>query len=221
MKNSNLKIAPESTLVLIGDSVTDCNRSRPVGEGLFGALGDGYVRNIASWLSLNAPEHRIRVINVGSSGNTVRDLAERWQTDVIDLEPDWLSIMIGINDVWRQFDSPLQTWQAVLLEEYEETLDRLVSEVRPNLSGLVLLTPFYIEENTSDRMRARMDEYGAAVKRVAERHSAIFVDTQAVFNEFLKHYHSAYVAWDRVHPNHIGHMILAKAFLDAVGFDYV
>jgi lysophospholipase L1-like esterase len=69
-------------------------------------------------------------------------------------------------------------------------------------------------------MRARMDEYGAAVKRLAEKHNAIFVDTQAEFDKFLVHEHSAYIAWDRVHPNHTGHMLLARAFLDAIGFQF-
>jgi lysophospholipase L1-like esterase len=57
------------------------------------------------------------------------------------------------------------------------------------------------------------------VKKVAKRHGAIAVDTQAAFNRVLEHMHSAAIAWDRIHPNHIGHQILARAFLDAVGFD--
>ena len=129
-----------------------------------------------------------------------------------------LSVMIGINDVWRQFDMPRKPEAGVLLEEYEATLRELVIEVRPKLTGLVLMTPFYIEPNVTDRMRARMDEYGAAVRRTAEEHDAVFVDTQAAFAPVLAQYHSSSIAWDRVHPNHIGHMILARAFLKAVGF---
>jgi lysophospholipase L1-like esterase len=81
-----------------------------VGEaGIDGSgLGTGYVSLVDSLLRAAYPQGRIRMVNMGTSGNTVRDLAERWQTDVLDLEPDWLSIMIGINDVWRQFDSPLR-----------------------------------------------------------------------------------------------------------------
>jgi len=96
-------------LVMIGDSVTDCGRARPVGEGLFGAIGTGYAGYVNALLDATYPERHIRVVNMGSSGNTVLDLEARWQTDVVDLKPDWLSVMIGINDVWRQFDCPLQT----------------------------------------------------------------------------------------------------------------
>src|SRR5579884_4100370 len=93
-------------LVLIGDSITDCGRS-PAGEGANEGIGRGYVAQIEALLHSVYPELSIRVINKGTSGNTVRDLKARWETDVLDLKPDWLSIMIGINDVWRQFDRPL------------------------------------------------------------------------------------------------------------------
>ena len=82
------------------------------------------------------------------------------------------------------------------------------------------MTPFYIEANPADTMRARMDEYGAVVRRIAAENDALFVDTQAAFTESLKHRHSTAIAWDRVHPNGTGHMILAKAFLDTVGFQF-
>lgn len=215
--NHELKILPNSKLLMIGDSVTDCERARPVGEGLFNALGTGYVRDINSILGAGLPDLKIRVVNMGCSGDTVRNLKARWETDVVEQLPDWLSIMIGINDVWRQFDSPLQPEAGVPLDEYSATLDLLIAKMRPKLSGLVLMTPFYIEENTSDRMRARMDEYGEAIKSLAEKHHGIFVNTQTAFNEALKHQHSSNLSWDRVHPNQVGHMILAQAFLRAIG----
>jgi lysophospholipase L1-like esterase len=205
---------------MIGDSVTDCERARPVGEGLFGAIGKGYAANVDALLGAAYPDYAVRVVNVGSSGNNVRDLKARWQTDVLDLQPDWLSVMIGINDVWRQFDIPRQPEAHVLLDEYEATLDALIAQTVSRVTGIVLMTPFYIEPNPADAMRAAMDRYGAAVQRVAAKHGTRFVDTQAAFNALLAHCHSASIAWDRVHPNHIGHMVLARAFLQAVGFEW-
>jgi lysophospholipase L1-like esterase len=79
------------------------------------------------------------------------------------------------------------------------------------------MTPFFIEDHTGDAMRARMDEYGAAVKRIAQARGCLFVDTQAAFAPLLEQMHSAAIAWDRIHPNHIGHMALARAFITAVG----
>lgn len=211
-------IQPGSKLVMIGDSITDCDRTRPVGEGVFDGLGKGYVNLVNSLLGACCPEQRIRVVNMGISGNTVRDLKARWQTDVMDQKTDWLSVMIGINDVWRQFDCPLQADWGVPLDEYERTLDELIALIRPSLKGLVMMTPYFIEPNQQDAMRATMDRYGAVVRQIAVKYDAIFVDTQAAFDQLLMHMHPAAVAWDRVHPNTTGHMLLAKAFLEAVGF---
>lgn len=215
-----MNLEKHSKLVMAGDSITDAGRAQPAGEGLGGALGTGYVSLIDSLLGAAYPELGVRVVNKGTGGNTVRDLEARWQADVLDQRPDWVSVMIGINDVWRQFDSPTRPEQAVPLEEYAQTLDALVARTRPAVTGLVLLTPFYIEPNRADAMRARMDEYGAAVLAVACRHDALFVDTQAFFDAALASCYPATLAWDRVHPSLTGHMILARAFLNAVDFEW-
>ncbi|MEK5058595.1 SGNH/GDSL hydrolase family protein [Paenibacillus shunpengii] len=214
-----MKLAQNDKLVFIGDSVTDCGRTRPVGEGSMG-LGNGYVYNVDALLQSVYPELNTRVINVGIGGNNVRDLKNRWQEDVLDLQPDWLSVMIGINDVWRQFDSPQRRELHVFLDEYEATLRELVASVRPQVKGLVLMTPYYLEPSVEDPMRSTMDLYGAAVKRVAEEYDAVFVDTQAAYEPIWKQLYPGAIAWDRVHPNHTGHMVLARAFLNSIGFDW-
>lgn len=215
-----MKIPRGAKLVMIGDSITDCGRAQPVGEGLFDALGRGYVALIDALLGTVYPDLAIRIVNMGISGNTSLDLAARWQRDVLDLAPDWLSIMIGTNDVWRQFDLPKQPETQVPLDVYEATLDELIAQTKLTLKGLILATPFYIEPRREDAMRRRMDEYGAAVKRLAEKHDAVCVDTQAAFDKVLEHYYPATIAWDRVHPNQTGHMVLARAFLTALGFEW-
>ena len=215
-----MKLDKNSKLVMIGDSITDAGRAQPVGEGLFDALGRGYVCLVDALLGAAYPDRGIRVVNMGTSGNTVRDLKVRWQTDVLAQKPDWLSVMIGANDVWRQFDSPRQTEQHIRPDEYERTLDELITVTRPAVPSIVLLTPFYIEPNPADAMRARMDEYGAIVKKLAGKHDTLFVDTQAAFDEVLKDYYPATLAWDRVHPNQTGHMVLARAFLQALDFGW-
>ncbi len=207
-------------LVMIGDSITDCGRARPIAEGLFDPMGRGYVTMLDSLLGAVYPQLAIRVVNVGTSGNTVRDLKARWQSDVIDLKPDWVSIMIGTNDVWRQFDSPKQKELHVLPEEYESTLNELVTRTKPLVQGIVIATPFFVEPNRQDAMRAKMDQYSAIVRQTAKKHGAVLVDTQAAFDVVLPHYYSGELAWDRVHPNQTGHMILARAFLNALGFQW-
>lgn len=204
-------------LVMIGDSITDCGRARPVGEGRAGALGTGYVNLVYARLVARHPEAGVHVINTGVSGDQARDLRRRWQSDVLDLKPDWVSVLIGINDVWRGFDSPGQPEKHVALEDYRRILDALVAETLPSVRGIVLMAPYMIEGNRRDPMRARMDEFGAAVKAIASARGAVFVDTQAAFDAALRHVHPYFLAWDRIHPETPGHMIIADAFLGAIG----
>ena len=207
------------TLLFIGDSISDYDRKRPVGEGLFNGWGTSYVANVGALLGCMYPEMGIRVKNVGISGNQVRDLDARWQTDVLDQKPDWVSVLIGINDVWRQFDSPLLIEQHVPIEEYEATYEKLILETLPTAKGMILMTPFFMEPNKQDSMRAMMDKYGAVVKKLAEKYNLVFVDLQAAWDKLFEYMHPCNIAWDRIHPNQTGHMYIAKQFLAAVGAD--
>lgn len=203
---------------MIGDSVTDCGRARPVGAGPGPALGHGYVANVDARLRALQPDRPVHVFNMGVGGDTIRDLAARWDTDVLALRPDWLSVMIGINDVWRFFDpDPVKQAQAVPPDEYRETYDALIGRVRPQLRGLVLMTPYFVEPRRAEPMRARMDGFGAIVRDLAARHGALLVDTQAAFDRSLGEDDPATLAPDRVHPNAAGHELLARAFLEAAG----
>ena len=216
-----MKIQPNSKLLMIGDSITDCDRARPVGEiWPVGALGNGYVNFVDALLIARYPAHHIRVVNMGQGGDTVMDLKARWQTDVLDLKPDWLSIGIGINDVLWQFAMPHIREKHIPIEQYSLALDELVTSTKPMLKGLILMTPFYIEPNRAEPLRAMMDEYSAAVRQIAEKHQAILVDTQAAFDAVLPQTHSSALALDRVHPTQGGHMILARAFVQALGYEW-
>ena len=207
------------TVLFIGDSITDYNRARPVGEGLNNAWGTSYAAMASSLLCAMYPELHLRMINMGISGNQIRDLDKRWQTDVLDLKPDWVVVLIGINDAWRQFDSPSQPELHVPPEEYRATYQRLLEQTLPTVKGMVLLTPYFMEPNQADPMRARMDEYGQIVKELAAQYGLPCVDTQAAWDGLFQHMHPCNIAWDRIHPNQVGCMFLAKTFLAAVGFD--
>lgn len=208
-------------IIFAGDSITDMGRARPLGEGLFENVGHSYVRIIENMLSAWYPEIMIRITNTGISGNTSRDLLNRFQQDVIDLNPDWVSICIGINDVWRQFDSPAIPDSHVLPDEYEANLEKMVLSAKSQVKGVFLMTPYYMEPNQMDWMRKRMNEYGGIVKKLAQKHNCIFIDLQNTFDQYFMYRHSSYIAWDRVHPNLIGATIIAKEFLHHCGFDYL
>ena len=207
------------TVLFIGDSISDYERARPVGEGLFNAWGRSYVADAGSLLNCMYPELALRVVNMGVSGNQVRDLDARWETDVMERKPDWVSVLIGINDVWRQFDSPYMPETHVLPDEFESTYEKLIQRTLPHVKGMILMTPYFMEPNRADPMRARMDEYGAIVKKLADKYRCAFVDLQSGWDALFRHMHPCNIAWDRIHPNQVGCMYIAKQFLKAVGAD--
>lgn len=207
-------------IVFAGDSVTDMESAQPVGEGLFENLGKSYVRIIENMLVAWYPELNIRVTNSGTSGNTSRDLLERYDRDVVSLNPDWVSVCIGINDVWRQFDSPAIPDNAVMPEEYKENVAKMILAVKEKVKGIFILSPYYMEPNIEDMMRKRMDEYVEISRSLSEEHGCIFVDFQNMYDRFLKIRHSSSIAWDRVHPNQMGATLMAREFLSKCGFNY-
>lgn len=173
-----LKLKDRERIVFAGDSVTDAGRAYPVGDGPNG-LGSGFVRAIDTMLNAFYPQFMFDIINAGINGNTTRDLLARWDRDVIALKPDRLVICIGINDVWRQFDYPCNPDRHVLPEEYEANMRKLIESAKESVPEILLLTPYYMEPNAADTMRARMDEYGAIVKRLAKEYSLPCIDLSA------------------------------------------
>lgn len=218
-----MKIADNSKVIFIGDSISDFERTRPYGEGQghFGHIGKSYVGIVDGLIKASYPNAHIRIINMGTSGNTTRDLKDRWQTDVMDLKPDWVSILIGINDVWRHFDTPLITEYQVGIEEYRANLVELIEQTLPILKGgLILITPYFMETNQADPMRVMMDAYGAVVKELAEKYNAVFVDLQAAFDRYFTYNHPMSVNWDYIHPDVAGHVIIAKEILKQLDYEW-
>jgi lysophospholipase L1-like esterase len=204
-----------TTLLFVGDSITDCDRDRESGGT---DLGAGYVAQVQALVGAHHPEAQIRYLNTGISGNRVTDLEARWDVDVLAHQPDWVSVMVGINDAWRHFDNPLI--EQVSLEAYSETLEALIQRTLPQVEGMIVMSPFFLEPNVEEPLRVMMDRYGAAARAIAERNGLRFVDVQAAFDAWLAHNHTSQLCGDRVHPNAVGHNIIASAFLNAVGFEW-
>lgn len=206
-----------STLLCIGDSITDCGRARPVGKG--GGLGFGYVNLINALIQTYNPTANITVLNTGISGNTIRDMKARWQTDVIDLKLDYLSIMIGVNDVWRKFDNPDHPELAVPVDEYTSIYKELIDIAKDKVKKIILITPFLIEKDKNEPMMNLLLNYIAAVKEIAKENGFILVDMQEIFDKYLADgMNPKMIAEDRVHPSQTGSMIIAKTFLERCGF---
>ena len=187
---------PGARILFQGDSITDGNRGRNADPNHI--LGHGYVFIIAARHGAAFPEAKLDFINRGVSGNTVLDLEKRWQKDTLDLKPDVLSILIGVNDNGR----------GVPFDQYEQVYDKLLSEAKaanPKLK-LVLGEPFVKPAGKIDEGIRKRQEI---VARLAQEHGAAIVHFQRVFDEAVKRAPADYWIWDSVHPTYRGHQLMA------------
>jgi lysophospholipase L1-like esterase len=203
--------ADRARILFQGDSITDGNRGRTADPNHI--LGHGYVFIIAAKYGSSWPERRLVFLNRGVSGNTVADLANRWQNDTVALAPDILSILIGINDQDRHGT----------VEQYEEQYDRLLADTvkaLPNVR-LVLGEPFSLRVGRYDNDRwderlAELQKRQAAVARLAARYHAALVHYQKAFDDACRRAPADYWIWDGIHPTYSGHQIMADEWLRTV-----
>lgn len=190
-----------------GDSITDAGRDRDNLE----SFGYGYVALVVKHLQTHHTKLELQFLNRGVGGDTTRDMLERFERDILAHKPDWVSIAIGVNDIWRFFGDNLQ--DAVPLEEFESNYCFMLE--RLGFVKLILVAPFLIEPNRSDPFRAKIDQYGGVVQRLALEFKAVFVSFQAAFDASALE-PSAF-SDDRVHPNDTGSQLMAQTFLHSIG----
>jgi lysophospholipase L1-like esterase len=194
-------IQPGDVLLFQGDSITDAGRKRDAAStpNSQPALGDGYAWLAASQLLVDRPGDAIKIFNRGISGNKVLDLAARWQADCLDLKPNVLSILIGVNDLWHKLNGNYEG----TAEAYESQYRDLVSQTRKALPEvrLVICEPFVLRCGAvTDDWFPRFDQYRSAAKRVADEAHARFVPFQTMFDEASKIAPPERWAADGVHP---------------------
>jgi lysophospholipase L1-like esterase len=198
----------QQRILFDGDSITEAGRDY---EDL-DSFGQGYVALVIEHLQQHHANLELQFLNRGVGGDTTRNVLMRFERDVLAHHPDWVSMAIGVNDVWRFFDS--RPNEVVLIDEFEANYRKLLEPLQGN-TGLILVSPFLIEPNRADPFRARVDEYVAVVKRLALEFEAIFVPFQDAFDASLLE-PSAF-SDDRVHPNASGSQLMAETFLCAIG----
>jgi lysophospholipase L1-like esterase len=203
----------KQTIEFIGDSITDCGRREPA----LSPLGDGYVRCIHDLLQAGYPELKLTVLNKGIGGNTVLDLSSRWEDDVLDVDPDWLFIFIGVNDVWRTFEGNVE--EAVDLPEFISTYRHLIEDAQTNTKAqLRLIAPFLGETNPDDPFRKKLGAYQVAIDKLGEAFDVPLVHLQPAFDWAMLSKPAGYWTVDRVHPTREGHMLIALTILRACVF---
>jgi lysophospholipase L1-like esterase len=208
---NKLDLKPGQTILFIGDSITDADRNRQC----YKPFGFGYVHFVANFLLAKYPTYNLKIINRGISGNTIRDLKNRWQRDCSDHKPDILSILIGVNDVWRQFASEAELPHAVFAEEYEKTYRQLINDTKEKCnSRLVICEPFMFCDDFSNPMFSQLRHYVQIVRKIAADFNAVLVPLQTAIDELIEEVPSQKWADDMVHPHIWTHAWIAQQWLN-------
>ena len=205
-----MTLTRDTRFLFLGDSITDCGRREDAPDH----LGAGYVRTARDWLLARDPAAAPTVLNRGVGGNTVLDLESRWDRDVIAERPDVLSVMIGINDVWRQLDGLAP---GVLIGPFTDTYRRLLEQTRRALPEcrLVLCEPTVIGPPVPGDGNGLLLPYVQAVRDLATRFDATLVPLHDPFRAAERARPDVAWAPDGVHPSPAGHALLARQWLAA------
>ena len=200
---------------ITGDSVTDCGRARPVGCRNTG-IGNGYAFFVDTALSALYPEQKIWIDNTGIGGNTSKALLERFDDEVLSRNPDLVTIMIGINNIWRHFDIGTnfpEDLKLLDIHHYESDMRKMIEKTLNTGCKLVIITPFFLEPNKNDPLRKMCDEYNAVLKKLSDEYGTYYCDLQSTFDKFMEKESAYLLSNDRVHPNSAGHYIIATELL--------
>lgn len=198
-----------------GDSITDADRMRENDAN----YGYGYPNLFAAEYLKNRP-HEFEFINRGISGNRIVDVYARMKKDIINLKPDCMTLLIGVNDVWHE----LQDGNGVCAEKFEKIYSMLIEELLCELPELkiIILEPFVLKgpatQGEWDVFRSEVEKRAAASKRVAEKFNLKFVPLQARFDEVASDGDTQYWLCDGVHPTAAGHCLIKDEVKKVIDF---
>lgn len=195
------------TILFQGDSITDAGRSRDNDR----LLGMGYANFTAGKLGLDYPS-QFKFYNRGVSANRVVDLYARIKSDIINLNADYMSVLIGVNDVWHEISKS----NGVSSDKFYKIYDMLISEVRSELPDIkiLILEPFVLRGTATNdnysEFRTEVEKRALKAKEVAEKHNLIFVPLQKKMDELAEKMDPALILSDGVHPTYTGHELISR-----------
>jgi acyl-CoA thioesterase-1 len=203
-------IKPNDTILFTGDSITDCGRVR---DNTF-HLGSGYAAMTAAHLQVHLASPELKIYNRGMGGNRLHDLLGRVEADLLALNPTVVSILIGINDVWRRYDHNTPTEIKAFERDYRVLLEKIASIE----SRVVMLEPFLLHV-PADRYAWREDLNPKidVVRKLAIEFGATLLPLDGLFAQAATQAPEAYWAFDGVHPTAAGHALIAKTWLKNAG----
>jgi len=209
--------SPGNVLLFQGDSITDAGRDRERELPNHGrSFGNGYTFLTACRLLGLMPEMELTIYNRGISGNKVYQLAERWELDCLDLEPDVLSILIGVNDYWHMRNGRYNGTPEIYERDYRLLLERTRREL-PGIR-LVICQPFILTGTRAvdETWLEPFSAYQEIARKIANDFDAVWVPFHEAFHEALQYAPAAYWAGDGVHPTMAGAQLMSETWLNAL-----
>ena len=210
---SSFRIITGQKIVLIGDSITDCGRRTE-----FPPLGNGYVSIAANLVTAKYPNRKIKWINKGINGDIVQGLVRRWKEDVIAEKPDWVSIAIGINNVYHYQISGRNLEES--LKDFEDSYRQIIERTqKETISKIILFDIFYVSDEDQSLNITNIDKYNEVIHKLASEYSTFLVPVQSAFRQAkLKRPFELWTVGDGVHPSPVGHVLIALTFLEYIRF---
>ncbi|GAA5521116.1 SGNH/GDSL hydrolase family protein [Aliifodinibius salicampi] len=208
-------IPEDATILFQGDSITDAGRNKGEKNANSG-LGSGYAMLATAHLRHKLAERDPQSYNRGISGNKVFQLADRWKEDALDIEPDLLSILIGVNDYWHTLNDYEGT-----VETYEQDFRSLLQRTKEQLPdvNLVIGEPFVVLEGSAVEEEDWLPDfrnYQAVAKEIAQDFEAAFIPYQSIFDKASQNVEPTYWTGDGVHPTLAGSQLMANGWLETV-----
>ena len=199
-------------ILFFGDSITDCGRDRDALPGEPRGWGHGYAAMTAEFLRAKYPHLGLQFSNKGVGGNRVYDLEERLERDVLALRPDFVSILIGINDVWRFYDSGVSS----PLDEFRDCYERILRRLTMAGCEVLLLEPFVLPTSPDrETWREDLDPKIEAIRELADEFALGIVPLDALFENAVRQREAKFWAADGVHPSEAGHALISHAWIEA------
>jgi len=216
-KAAKFTLKKDDVILFQGDSITDAGRKREDAKpNDVGSLGRGYSFLAAASLLEKHADKNLQIYNKGISGNKVYQLAERWDADCLDLKPDVLSILIGVNDFWHT----LTNGYTGTVQKYRDDYKALLTLTKDKLPDVKLIIgePFAVTgvRAVDDKWYPAFNDYRAAAREIAVSFGATFIPYQTIFDKAQKLAPGAYWTGDGVHPSIAGNALMAHAWQEAV-----
>lgn len=197
-------------LVFQGDSITDAGRDKRN----YHDMGKGYPFYASNLLTEAHPDVEFDFYNFGISGNRTDQLFDRLYPDAIAFQPDIISVLIGINDIWHRHSHNIRTTNEQIETNYRAILERLKNETH---AKIVMMSPFLLDCPEKEHVRKDLETLIPIIERLAREYADVYIPLNEHFEEALKTQpEEKYYSADGIHPNDNGRIFIGKLYYEAV-----